>query len=578
MLSWLGEERKRLKASKFTEAQKAFIRKQGSRPVVLRISKSSQQAILDRKSRCAGGIGPNGSGHVARKAATTREFFRKPLARGLVWTFVCGLVLAAIASFERRARLDDLTAQSERLHAVASQRVDQHDAHLTALSAIAVAGADPRPDLFREVAGAIMRFYPRIVGIALVPLDGQGSALEIGIREAELRDLIRDAARRSSGAPVLVRYPSDRPAYLIVKRSPNSDAARYGLALVIDATALLDGDSEFWRGTEAARWLALPDGTPLVGSVERGLAPQFTRALSSGTQPLELKTAIRMTIADVLPPGRVALVLAMMALGALALRALGRQRAKMRAAEARAELSGLETRLSHASRVNALGEMASGMAHELTQPLTAILAQAQAARHLATRGDTDRVAGILEDVVGQTRRASAILERLRTWTRPRERNAEPIDLRECIRVAETLLAGQAAEIGARLDVTVPPMPVLVEADRVELEQVLFNLVRNALDAVTETAGVREVAIEASLDGETAVIDVSDTGPGIRADVWDRLFTPFVTTRDNGTGLGLALSHRLVERAGGDLTAIEAGEGARFRVRLPLVRAAREAAE
>jgi signal transduction histidine kinase len=491
---------------------------------------------------------------------------------------VCGLALVALASFERSVRLADLTAESERLHAVASQRVDQHDAHLTALSAIAVAGVEQRPDLFREVAGAIMRFYPRIIGISLVPLDGQDGVLEIGSREADLGDLIRVATGRSTGAPVLVRYPSERPAYLMVKRSPNSDAARYGLALVIDAAALLDGDSAYWTRAEATRWLALPDGTPLVGGTGDGRVPQFARALSSGTQPLELKTAIRMTISDILRPGRVALVISLIALGALALRAIGRQRALVRAAEARAELSGLETRLSHASRVNALGEMASGMAHELTQPLTAILAQAQAARHLSARGETDRVAGILDDVVAQTRRASAILERLRTWTRPRERNSEPIDLRECIRVAETLLAGQAAELGARLNVTVPPTTILVNADRVELEQVLFNLMRNALDAVAESTGAREVAVDASMDEEMALIDVTDTGPGIRPDVRDRLFTPFVTTRQNGTGLGLALSHRLVERSGGDLTVVEAREGARFRISLPLARTAREAAE
>lgn len=534
--------------------------------------------MLDPKPRCEDGIVSTGTDHLAKTTVSARELLRRPLARGVAWTLVCGLVLAAVGSFERSTRLADLTVESERLHAVASQRVDQHDAHLTALSAIAVAGADPRPDLFREVAGAIMRFYPRITGISLVPLGGQDSVLEIGTREAELRDLVRAAAARSTGGPVLVRYPSDRPAYLIVKRSPNSDAARYGLALVIDAAALLDGDSAYWTRPEAARWLALPDGTPLVGAAGNGLSPQFTRALSSGTQPLRLETAIRMTVSDVLPPGRVALVLALIAFGALALRTVGRQRAKVRAAEARAELSGLETRLSHASRVNALGEMASGMAHELTQPLTAILAQAQAARHLAARGEPERVAGILDDVVGQTRRASAILERLRTWTRPREREPEKIDLRACIRVAETLLAGQAADLGARLDVTVPSTPVAVAGDRVELEQVLFNLIRNALDSVAESAGARAVAIEAFLDGELAVIDVSDTGPGIRADVRDRLFTPFVTTRQNGTGLGLALSHRLVERAGGDLTVVAMREGARFRVSLPLARAAREAAE
>lgn len=533
---------------------------------------------MPRRHDARRGITHTGTEHVSERTRRARDILRRPLARGIAWALVCVLALGLLAGFERSARLADLTAESNRLHAVASQRVDQHDAHLTALSAIAVAGAEQRPDLFREVAGAIMRFYPRIIGISLVPLDGEDGVLEIGVREADLRELIRAAADRSTGAPVLVRYTSDRSAYLIVKRSPNSEAARYGLALVIDAAALLDGDSDYWTRANGTRWLALPDGTTLVGGAGSVLMPQFTRALSSGTQPLELQTAIRMTMSDFLPPGRVALVFVVVALCAMALRVIGRQRAEVRAAEARAELSGIETRLTHASRVNALGEMASGMAHELTQPLTAILAHAQAARHLAARGDTDRVAEILEEVVGQTRRAGAILERLRTWTRPRERNAEPIDLRDCIRVAETLLAGQAREIDARLTLTLPPTPLTVEGDRVELEQVLFNLIRNALDAVAEHAGARKVAVTASLDGAMAVIDVSDTGPGIRPDVRDRLFTPFVTTRESGTGLGLALSHRLVERAGGDLTLVDAREGARFRVSLPLASAAREAAE
>jgi C4-dicarboxylate-specific signal transduction histidine kinase len=515
---------------------------------------------------------------VSERTRTIRQILRWPFARGIAWALVCILALGLLAGFERSARLADLTAESDRLHAVASQRVDQHDAHLTALSAIAVAGAEQRPDLFREVVGAIMRFYPRIIGVSLVPLDGKNRELEIGTREADLRELIRAAADRSTGAPVLVRYPSDRPAYMIVKRSPNSEAARYGLALVIDAVALLDGDSDYWTRAEATHWLALPDGTTLIGVAGDFHTAQFTRTLSSGTQPLELKTAIRMTVSDILPLGRVALVLAVIASGAVALRVIGRQRAKVRAAEVRAELSGLETRLSHASRVNALGELASGMAHELTQPLTAILAQAQAARHLAARGDTGRVAEILEEVVGQTRRAGAILERLRTWTQPRERNAEPVDLRDCIRVAETLLAGQARELGARLTLTLPSTPLTVEGDRVELEQVLFNLIRNALDAVSESPEVREVSVESSVEGNMAVIDVSDTGPGIRPAIRDRLFTPFVTTRENGTGLGLALSHRLVERAGGDLVVAEASEGARFRISLPLIRATQEAAE
>ncbi|MEV8469058.1 histidine kinase dimerization/phospho-acceptor domain-containing protein, partial [Fluviibacterium sp. DFM31] len=198
-------------------------------------------------------------------------------------------------------------------------------------------------------------------------------------------------------------------------------------------------------------------------------------------------TATALHPGDLLPPVRVALVLAGISLAALAIRALRRQRARIRAAERRAELSDLETRLSHASRVNALGEMASGMAHELTQPLTAVLAQAQAARRLVARGDTRQIAGGLEEIIAQTRRAAAILDRLRTWTRPRAQAPQVVDLRDCVAVAETLLRTQAKAAGATVAIRGTARAVPVLADRIELEQVIFNLIRNALDAVEEAA-------------------------------------------------------------------------------------------
>ncbi|SIT00489.1 His Kinase A (phospho-acceptor) domain-containing protein [Roseivivax lentus] len=498
------------------------------------------------------------------------------------WLLACGLAVAAIGFGEREARIAMLTAESARLHALASQRAGQHDAHLTALSAIAVAGvgggATPPPDAFLDVAGAIMTFYPRITGIALVPLDGRKDVRALGDWADGLDDLVRDASRRSTGAPVLISHPAPRPAYIMVKRSPNSEAARYGLALVIDAAALLDADTAYWTDSGTARHLALPDGTPLLTEGGRAATPQFARALSSSTQPLRLETSVRFGPADLLPPGRVAAALIVITLLAVALRAAIRQRAHMRAAERRAELSGLETRLAHASRVNALGEMASGMAHELTQPLTAILAQAQAARHLARRGDTDRLAVALDDVVDQTRRASGILERLRTWTRPQQRRPEEVDLRDCVRVAQTLLADQAAAVGARLTQRLPATGVAVLADRVELEQVLFNLIKNALDAVAGVAGPREVTISLTIQASMAQLDVGDTGHGIPEDIRHRLFTPFLTTREDGTGLGLVLSQRLIERAGGDLVAVDVARGALFRITLPLAGAARMAAQ
>ena len=102
-------------------------------------------------------------------------------------------------------------------------------------------------------------------------------------------------------------------------------------------------------------------------------------------------------------------------------------------AENRAKLSAQETRLAHASRVNAMGEMASGMAHELAQPLTAILSQAQAGRRLARRGDTDRLADVLDDTVSQAQRASDILDRLRRWSKPNRAPIKSCALNDAVR-------------------------------------------------------------------------------------------------------------------------------------------------
>ncbi|MFW8634723.1 sensor histidine kinase [Cribrihabitans pelagius] len=494
------------------------------------------------------------------------------------WMLACCVALALIWFLEHRARIAELTLESERLRVAVSQRADQHDAHLTALSAVAIASAGDGPDLFGEVAATIMRFYPRITRILLVALDPAEASLSAGKGNADIGAAVRRAASSSAGAPVLLRHPSDRGAYLIVKRSPSKESARYGLALVIDGAALMAGDSDFWlRETSSVR-LTMPDGTVIAQGSAPLPAPMFSAPLDSGTQPLRLESAVTITPAALLPPGRVALILAAITLAALGAQVALRQRARVRAAERRAELSDLETRLGHASRVNALGEMASGMAHELTQPLTAILAQTQAARHLAARGETDRLVAILGDVVGQTRRASAILERLRNWTRPASSHPRPVDLRDCVRTAQSLLERSADEAGAALCIQVPKAAVQVLADQVELEQVIFNLVRNALDAVAGTAGDRAVTVTLSADQATARLEVNDTGPGIRPDVRQRLFTPFVTTRDGGTGLGLALSHRLAERAGGDLVLAEGPGGARFRLSLPLADAVPEAAE
>jgi signal transduction histidine kinase len=212
--------------------------------------------------------------------------------------------------------------------------------------------------------------------------------------------------------------------------------------------------------------------------------------------------------------------------------------------------------------------MASGLAHELTQPLTAILAQAQAGRRLLGRGDTAALAPILDDTVTQARRASAMLERFRNWSRPQHKPVPAFDLREAVGNVRALLAPQAGRQGVQLAFEMPEAPVPVAADPVEMEQVVFNLVRNAIEAAGDASDGGRVVARLRQDNHQATLEIADNGPGVPEDLRPRLFTPFTTTRADGTGLGLALSQRLVERAGGEIALVDGGSGATFRVALP----------
>ncbi|MGE0278992.1 MAG: sensor histidine kinase [Rhizobiaceae bacterium] len=495
-----------------------------------------------------------------------------------IWLALLAAVAGALALYQRHALVAELEQESNVLHRLASQRADQHDAHLTSLSAVAVAAGAERRDLFLDVAATITRFYPRIDEMLLAPLDPRAETIGTGPLDPATADLVRSAAHASDGQVSLMPYPGKPDHYIIVKRSPNSDAALYGLMLAVDARKLLEDAGPFWLRPGVMLRLTLPNGHPLVSQPERTPAIRFSKVLSSASQPLLLETGTDVGFADLLPPRRTALVLVLASLTYLAILGVLRQRARARVAVEQARLSALETRLAHASRVNTLGEMASGLAHELTQPLTAILAQAQAGRRLLDRGDAAALASVFDDTVSQARRGSAILERFRNWSRPQRAMVVSIDLGDTLRNVQALLAQEAAAQGVRLDFAMPQQPVTVVADPVEMEQVAFNLVRNAIEASGGGAEAGLVSITLTQDSGRALLEISDNGPGVAEDLRPRLFTPFTTTRADGTGLGLALSQRLVERAGGEIALADGGPGATFRVVLPRSEGAMEAAQ
>lgn len=461
------------------------------------------------------------------------------------------------------------TEESRALHRTLSQRADQHDAHLTALSAIAQAPLDTGHALFRDVAGTISRFYPRIDDIALVPLDGSLPATSIRPENSIPTDHVRSTAQQLGTTVAIESNPMQPGHYIMVKRSPNNANALYGVVLNIDARRLADDVGAFWQVPTAHLQLSLPDGTALMpaGTTSPGFA--FSQTLGSASQPLRLDTHKAVNLTDLFPATALAVLLGATGTVSMIIGLMLRQRQRIRSAMEGARISSVESRLAHASRVNALGEMAAGMAHELTQPLTAILSQAQAGRRLLVRGNHAGVAEVLDETVSQAQRASAILQRLRNWSRPQGSAPVAFDLRDALATVRALMTREAESRRILLGFHMPDTPVMICADPVEMEQVVFNLIRNAFEALSETRQPRPaVNVSLRLNEGKACLDIVDNGAGVAESVRARLFTPFTTTRVHGTGLGLTLSQRLVERAGGQLQLLDGTDLTTFRVTFP----------
>jgi len=232
-------------------------------------------------------------------------------------------------------------------------------------------------------------------------------------------------------------------------------------------------------------------------------------------------------------------------------------------------------RLGQVARLNALGELAAGMAHELNQPLTAMLANTQAARRLLAEEPPElgTARDAMAKAIEQARRAAEVVARLRRAIERPDRHGrrEPVALQDAVRSALYLLEPECARRGVSVSFD-PGAAVRVLADPVALEQIVHNLLINALQALdTMPPEQRRIAIEVAARGAMGQLVLSDSGPGIAADALPRLFDPFYSTREGGLGLGLSLSESLASEMGGALAADPSvARGARFVLSLPLL--------
>jgi signal transduction histidine kinase len=433
------------------------------------------------------------------------------------------------AAFETDARI---------VHRLLSQRVVAHDAVL-AMLALLQPGAQARAD---DALARLPSVYPQILSVSRS--DAATPWADTALRDAQARS-------RAAGRPVLADVDFTRGRYRLVLAA---EPAAY--ALQIDVQSMVPWGEWPTSPQDSAVEIALVlGGQPLTlqpgRATRHGWSYDFRKTLAAASQPFDVVAVRRVGWAE-LPWGQMLALSAALAATLAAARWLRRQAAARRRAEAL-------LRLGQVGRLNALGELAAGMAHELNQPLTALLASTQAARRLIAEDPPDVATArdAMGHAVAQARRATEVVGRLRRAVERPELGAQlqAVDLQDAVAKALDLLEPEVRRRGVALQWNAGAQAVRVQADPVALEQIVHNLLQNALQALDQVPlGQRHLALSLARERAEGVLEVQDSGPGLSPEVLPHVFEPFFSTRQGGLGLGLSLCETLAQGMGGSLTA------------------------
>jgi two-component system sensor histidine kinase TtrS len=237
-----------------------------------------------------------------------------------------------------------------------------------------------------------------------------------------------------------------------------------------------------------------------------------------------------------------------------------------------------QSQLNHVARLSMLGEMAAGLAHELNQPLTAMsaLAEGSLLRLERNKLDESEFITVCQKLASDSQRAGDIIRRLRSFVQKRKAERSPVDLNHLVREVINFLGSETRQEDVAIEVTFCDDLKPVEADMVEIQQVVVNLIRNACDSLTDDTGQaeeRRISIEVvNRDDNFMEVVISDSGTGVPESLTGRLFDPFVTTKEKGLGIGLGICKSIIEAHDGRIwTGPTALGGACFHFDLPIVR-------
>ncbi len=472
----------------------------------------------------------------------------------LAWVVVTLAGAAALGRLELTDLRDGFDTNARIMHRLLSQRVVQHDAILATL-ALLQTGPDGPADAAPEQR--LPALYPQILSVQR--RDRGAGWTDPVLAAAEI-------ASRTQKRAVLgtVDFAAGRYQLLLA-------ALPASYALTIDLRAMVP-----W-----AEWPLPPATSPVRVALEQAgqsfvLQPgqpasggwrfEFHKHLAADSQPFDV--VVTQTVGwKALPWGRIML----WALFVAAVLASLRHGLRQRAARSRAEEL---LRLGQVARLNTLGELAAGMAHELNQPLTAVMANTQAARRLLDEDPPELATarGAMAQAVEQARRASDVVGRLRRVVERPDLagQTQAVNLAEAVRRALYLLEPECQRRGVTAVVHATE-GVTVRAEPVALDQIVHNLLMNALQALEKAPpGQRRLTLAVSAHDARGQLDVADTGPGIPPEVMPRIFEPFFSTRAGGLGLGLSLCESLATNMGGALAvARNEPHGAVFLLTLPL---------
>jgi two-component system sensor kinase FixL len=237
--------------------------------------------------------------------------------------------------------------------------------------------------------------------------------------------------------------------------------------------------------------------------------------------------------------------------------------------ESERRLQAVQSELVHVSRLTEMGQMAAGLAHELNQPLAAIGNYIAACQKLLDRDKKDEAISAARKAGEQVKRAGEIIRRLRDFVKRGDGEKRTEQLANVIEEATALGFAGMKSLGVTMELHVRPDAAAAFIDKIQIQQVLVNLIRNAVEAMSDSPRREIVVATAPRDADWIEIRVSDTGPGLAREVRDKLFQPFISTKDGGMGVGLSICRSIVEAHGGDLIAGDnAGGGTTFSMTLP----------